>query len=85
MVDMSAAVVDDPGLLVSTDFGDRWPQTVPYVVAHCDNIVADGRALEVLTVDDADGTRYSANGTAKDHTTNPAIDRSGRGTLMSPD
>ncbi|WP_261784177.1 YebY family protein [Curtobacterium sp. TC1] len=73
-VDVPASVADDPGLLVSTDFGDEWPLTVPYVVAHCDNIVAGGRALEVLTVDAPDGATYAANGTAKDRTTAPAID-----------
>lgn len=67
-VDVPASVNDDLGLLVSTDFGDQWPLTVPYVVAHCKNITAGGEALHVLTVTAPDGTTYAANGTAKSHT-----------------
>ncbi|MBT2534502.1 DUF2511 domain-containing protein [Arthrobacter sp. ISL-48] len=64
---MPAAVAKDPGLLVSTTFGDKWPLTVPYVVAHCQGITVAGRHLQVATVDAPDGKTYAANGTAKDH------------------
>ncbi|MEV7132174.1 hypothetical protein AB0N24_04730 [Arthrobacter sp. NPDC093128] len=33
-VDVPAAVAKDPGLLISTTFGDKRPLKVPYVVAH---------------------------------------------------
>lgn len=66
-VEVPAAVAKDPGLLVSTTFGDKWPLTVPYVVAHCQNITVAGRHLQVATVDAPDGKTYAANGTAKDH------------------
>ena len=64
---LPAAVAKDPGLLVSTTFGDKWPLTVPYVVAHCEGITLAGRTLQVATVDAPDGKTYAANGTAKDH------------------
>ncbi|MET3172945.1 UNVERIFIED_ORG: hypothetical protein ABIB52_000773 [Arthrobacter sp. UYCu721] len=66
-VEVPAAVAKDPGLLVSTTFGDKWPLTVPYVVAHCEGITVAGRNLQVATVDAPDGKTYAANGTAKDH------------------
>ncbi|WP_311380760.1 DUF2511 domain-containing protein [Arthrobacter sp. ISL-28] len=67
-VEVPSAVANDPGLLVSTTFGDKWPLTVPYVVAHCEDITVAGRHLQVATVVDApDGKTYAANGTAKDH------------------
>ena len=67
VVDVPAAIANDPGLVVSTDFGDEWPLTVPYAVVHCDEILAGGRLLQVATLDAPDGTTYAANGTAKDH------------------
>ncbi|WP_395405757.1 DUF2511 domain-containing protein (plasmid) [Arthrobacter sp. UC242_113] len=66
-VEVPAAVANDPGLLVSTTFGDKWPLKVPYVVAHCEGITVAGRNLQVATVDAPDGKTYAANGTAKDH------------------
>jgi hypothetical protein len=66
-VDVPAAVAKNPGLLVSTTFGDKWPLKVPYVVARCQGITVAGRALKVATVDAPDGKTYAANGTAKDH------------------
>lgn len=60
-------VAGHPGLLISTDFGDEWPLTVPYVVVKCENITADGRKLQVATLETPDGRVYAANGTAKDH------------------
>jgi len=72
-VDVPTSVMNDPGLLVSTDFGSKWPLTVPYVVAHCKNITAGGQRLQVVTVTTPDGTIYSANGTAKAHTSYPTL------------
>jgi len=66
-VDVPSAVANDPGLIVSTDFGGDWPLTVPYAVVHCETISAGGRVLQVATLDAPDGTTYAANGTAKDH------------------
>lgn len=66
-VEVPAAVANDPGLLVSTTYGDEWPLTVPYAVAHCDEISVAGRTLQVATLDGPDGKTYAANGTAKDH------------------
>ena len=66
-VSVPSAVANDPGLLVSTSFGDDWPLTVPYAVVHCDKISTGGRNLQVATVDAPDGKTYAANGTAKDH------------------
>lgn len=66
-VEVPAAVAKKPGLLLSTGFGDKWPLTVPYVIAHCENITVAGRHLKVATVDAPDGKTYAANGTAKDH------------------
>jgi len=66
-VDVPSEIAKDPGLLVSTTFGDKWPLTVPYVVAHCEDITVAGRHLQVATLDAPDGKTYAANGTAKDH------------------
>jgi hypothetical protein len=66
-VEVPSEIADDPGLLVSTTFGDKWPLKVPYVVAHCEDITIAGRHLKVATVDAPDGKIYAANGTAKDH------------------
>lgn len=73
-VDVPDAVANDPGLLVSTDLGAEWPLTVPYVVAHCENITAGDMNLQVVTIDTPDGATYAANGTAKDHTDYPSLD-----------
>lgn len=61
------AVAHDPGLLISTKFGDKWPLTVPYAVVHCKEVSVAGRTLQVATLDAPDGKTYAANGTAKDH------------------
>jgi hypothetical protein len=66
-VDVPSAVAKDPGLLISTTFGDEWPLTVPYAVVHCKEITVAGRILQVATLDSPDGETYAANGTAKDH------------------
>ena len=66
-VEVPSEIAKDPGLLISTDFGDKWPLTVPYVVAHCEGITVAGRHHQVATVDAPDGKTYAANGTAKDH------------------
>lgn len=73
-VEVPAAVAKDPGLLLSTTFGDKWPLTVPYVVAHCEGITVAGRNLQVATLDAPDGKTYAANGTAKDHGNHLDID-----------
>lgn len=73
-VEVPSEIADDPGLLVSTTFGDKWPLTVPYVVAHCEGITVAGRPLKVATVDAPDGKTYAANGTAKDHGNYPDLD-----------
>ena len=73
LVDVPASVKGDPGLLVSSDFGDQWPLTVPYVVAQCENITASGEDLHVVTITAPDGSRYAANGTAKSHTNLPVL------------
>jgi len=66
-VEVPAGVADDPDLVVSSDYGDEWPLTVPYAVVHCEEIVAGGRVLQVASLTAPDGTTYAANGTAKDH------------------
>lgn len=73
-VEVPSAVADDPGLLASSSFGDEWPLTVPYVIAHCEEITVDGRDLKMATVDAPDGETHAANGTAKDHGDYPDID-----------
>lgn len=73
-VEIPAAVTNDPGLLVSTNFGDKWPLTVPYVTAHCQAITVDGRRLKAVFVDAPGGKTYALNGTAKDHSSHPDID-----------
>ena len=73
-VDVPHTLTEDPGLLVSTDYGDDWPLTVPYAVVECTSMTAGGRALPVVTLKAPDGTRYSANGTAKDHTEYPSLE-----------
>lgn len=73
-VDVPDSVADDPGLLISTDFGEGWPLTVPYAIVDCENITAGGRQLQVASVEAPDGTVYTGNGTAKDHTDLPDID-----------
>jgi hypothetical protein len=73
-VDVPADLANDPGLLVSSDFGDDWPLTVPYGVVHCESISAGGMALNVVTFQAPDGTIYASNGTAKDHTNYPSVE-----------
>ncbi|MBE4720134.1 DUF2511 domain-containing protein [Pseudarthrobacter sp. AB1] len=73
-VEVPSAVANDPGLLVSTDFGDKWPLTVPYVEAHCQAITVDGRRLKAVFLDAPGGKTYALNGTAKDHSSHPDID-----------
>lgn len=73
-VDVPSHLKANPGLLVSTNFGDKWPLTVPYVVATCKNITAGGELLHIVTVTDPDGNTYSGNGTAKAHTPYPSVD-----------
>jgi hypothetical protein len=66
-VEVPSEIAKDPGLLVSTTFGDKWPLTVPYAVAHCEDITLAARHLQVATLDAPDGKTYAANGTANDH------------------
>jgi hypothetical protein len=73
-VEVPSAVANDPGLLVSTDFGDKWPLTVPYVEAHCQAITVDGHRLKAVFLDAPGGKTYALNGTAKDHSSHPDID-----------
>ncbi|MFE4835185.1 DUF2511 domain-containing protein [Arthrobacter sp. NPDC056691] len=73
-VKVPTAVANDPGLLVSTDFGNKWPLTVPYVTAHCQAMTVDGRHLKAVFVDAPGGKTYALNGTAKDHSSHPDID-----------
>lgn len=73
-VEVPDEISNDPGLLVSTNFGDEWPLTVPYVVVHCEEISVAGRTMQVATLDDPEGKTYAANGTAKDHGDYPAVD-----------
>ena len=73
-VDVPSSVAHNPGLLVSTKYGTKWPLTVPYAVVHCKNITAGGMKLQVVTVDAPNGTTYSANGTARAHTSHPSLD-----------
>ncbi|MEV7134875.1 DUF2511 domain-containing protein [Arthrobacter sp. NPDC093128] len=73
-VEVPSEIAKDPGLLVSTDFGDKWPLTVPYVTAHCQAITVDGRRLKAVFLDAPGGKTYAGNGTAKDHSSHPDID-----------
>jgi hypothetical protein len=73
-VEVPAAIASDPGLLVSTTFGDKWPLTVPYVTARCQGITVAGRPLKAVSLDAPGGKSYAANGTAKDHSSLPDID-----------
>ncbi|WP_241976695.1 DUF2511 domain-containing protein [Cryobacterium sp. TMT2-4] len=72
-IDVPADVKNNPGLLVSTDFGVDWPLTVPYVVVRCEEKIADGRTLQLVMLDTPDGTAYAVNGTARDHSDLPDI------------
>lgn len=56
---------DDPGLLVSTDFGQDWPLTVPYGVVTCED--------DAVIFAAPDGARYAVNGTALTFTDLPKI------------
>lgn len=58
-VDVPDDLTDESGLLVSTDFGDEWPLTVPYGVVRCDS------SSVIFT--DPDGNDYAVNGTAQSH------------------
>jgi hypothetical protein len=66
-VKVPSAVADDPGLLVSTAFGDEWPLTVPYAIVDCESKTAAGRSLQIATLEAPDGRTYAINGTAKSH------------------
>ena len=54
-VEVPTAVANDPGLLVSTTFGDKWPLTVPYVTARCQGITVAGRPLKAVSLDAPEG------------------------------
>lgn len=73
-VEVPDAVKEEPGLLVSTDYGDDWPLTVPYAVTYCENIIAGGMNLQVVTLAAPDGQMYAVNGTAQAHTDFPVVD-----------
>jgi Protein of unknown function (DUF2511)/PASTA domain len=73
-VKIPSAVAKNPGLLVSTDFGEKWPLTVPYAVLHCKNITAGGMKLQVVTLDTPNSNTYAVNGTAKSHTNYPSAE-----------
>lgn len=72
-IDIPDSVQNDPGLLLSTDFGSDWPLTVPYGVVACETKTISGRALQLVTIEAPDGVRYTVNGTARDHTDLPDI------------
>lgn len=72
-VDVPASVEGEPGLIVSTDFGEDWPLTTPYAVVRCEEKIIDGRTLQLVTLDTPDGAEYAVNGTARDHTDLPDI------------
>jgi hypothetical protein len=61
-------VADDPGLLVSSDVGEDWPLSVPYVIVRCTERTLGGRLLQLVTLTAPDGAEYAVNGTARDHT-----------------
>lgn len=67
-------LANEPGLMVSTDYGKVWPLTVPFVVVHCRNIIAGGMNLQVVTLDDPYDNIYAVNGTAKTHSQYPDLD-----------
>jgi len=73
-VEVPKALVNEPGLMVSTDYGAEWPLTVPYVVVRCESIIAGGMDLQSVTLDTPDGTSYAANGTAKSHSGLPDLE-----------
>lgn len=68
VVEVPAELKNDPGLLVSTDFGAEWPLTVPYVIVNCEEKSAGGRVLQLVTLEAPDGREYAVNGTAREHT-----------------
>jgi hypothetical protein len=67
-------LANDPGLMVSTDYGNKWPLTVSFAVVHCKNITAGGMKLQVVTLNDPDKNIYAVNGTAKAHSPYPDLD-----------
>ncbi|MBF4621506.1 hypothetical protein [Clavibacter sp. VKM Ac-2542] len=73
-VQVPDAVADDPGLLVSSDVGEDWPLTVPYVIVRCTERALGGRLLQLVTLTAPDGAEYAVNGTARDHTDLPDIE-----------
>lgn len=73
-VDVPTSLEDEPGLLVSSDFGDEWPLTVPYGVVKCQNREIGGLELQVITFTDSTKKAWAVNGTARTHTDYPDID-----------
>jgi hypothetical protein len=73
-VQVPDAVADDPGLLVSSDIGEDWPLTVPYVIVSCTERTLGGRLLQLVTLTAPDGAEYAVNGTARDLTDLPDIE-----------
>lgn len=73
-VDVPTELEDDPGLLVSSDYGDAWPLTVEYGVVECQNRTIGGRELQVVTFVDPNRRTWAVNGTAQSHTDYPVID-----------
>ena len=49
-VDVPNALRNDPGRLVSSDFGDEWPLAVPFVVVSCEERIAGGMVLQLVTL-----------------------------------
>ena len=73
-VSVPKSLRSNDGLLVSSDFGTKWPLTVPYVVVKCKEKVVDGRTLQLVTLKDPQRDSFAVNGTAKAHTNFPGID-----------
>jgi hypothetical protein len=73
-VDVPDSLKNEPGLLVSTDYGDDWPLTVEYGVVKCQNRTIGGRQLQVVTFVDPMRKTWAVNGTAQAQTDYPEID-----------
>ncbi|MBW8027570.1 hypothetical protein EOG37_12890 [Clavibacter michiganensis subsp. michiganensis] len=73
-VQVPDAVADDPGLLISSDVGEDWPLTVPYVIVRCTERTLGGQLLQLVTLTAPDDAEFAVNGTARDHTDLPDIE-----------
>lgn len=66
-VNIPASLANEPGLIVSTEYGEDWPLSVEYGLASCETRAVAGRQLQLAIFEDPSGREYAVNGHAAAH------------------